>query len=131
MPSIQIEGTKQFLTIRVLSLIGNLLTEVRGARSSVATTRLSVECLTTIAAEPLSEGFPSIGDVISDTFASRRKKSFRRSRQKLSRIMYTNLLVPELSLSRYLCTSNIRPVIEPSGLVTLARAAADPLDTKV
>jgi hypothetical protein len=40
-------------------------------------------------------------------------------------------LVPELSLSRYLWTSKIRPVVVPSGFVTVMRAGPDPLDTKV
>ena len=38
--------------------------------------------------------------------------------------------VPELSSSRYLCTSKTRFVGEPSGLLTFARAAAEPEDTK-
>ena len=40
-------------------------------------------------------------------------------------------LVPELSLSRYLWTSKTRPVVVPSGFVTVKRAGPDPLDTKV
>ncbi len=39
--------------------------------------------------------------------------------------------VPELSLSRYLCTSKTRLVTEPSGFVTPRSAGPDPFDTKV
>ena len=37
--------------------------------------------------------------------------------------------VPELSESRYLCTSKIRSVVEPSASLTLERASALPLST--
>ena len=40
-------------------------------------------------------------------------------------------LVPEESLSRYLCTSNMRPLMLPSGFLTLRRAAPDPSETRV
>ena len=39
--------------------------------------------------------------------------------------------VPELSKSRYLCTSKIRPVMDPSGFVTFLSASAEPFETKV
>ena len=39
--------------------------------------------------------------------------------------------VPELSKSRYLCTSKIRPVMDPSGFVTLFSASAEPFETNV
>jgi hypothetical protein len=39
--------------------------------------------------------------------------------------------VPLLSLSKYLCTSKTRFVVEPSGLVTLSKAGPDPLEMKV
>ena len=38
--------------------------------------------------------------------------------------------VPELSLSRYLCTSKTRFVAVPSGFVTFSKAAPEPLDMK-
>ena len=39
--------------------------------------------------------------------------------------------VPEKSESRYWWTSKMRLVVVPSGLVTAARAAAEPPETKV
>lgn len=45
--------------------------------------------------------------------------------------MDTHALVPELSVSKYLWTSKINPVVVPSGFLTVLSAAADPLETKV
>ena len=39
--------------------------------------------------------------------------------------------VPELSLSRYLCTSKTRLVTEPSGFATPRSAGPEPFDTNV
>lgn len=39
-----------------------------------------------------------------------------------------SVCVPELSLSRYWCTSKMRLVVLPSGFTTLASAAAEPFE---
>jgi hypothetical protein len=48
-------------------------------------------------------------------------------RQAFSMLFRTHsAFVPELSVSRYLCTSKTRPVKEPSGFLTAESAAAEP-----
>ena len=60
------------------------------------------------------------------------RSQVERGCQALSILLVTHSeFVPELSLSRYLCTSKMRPVMLPSGLVTLLSAAAEPFETNV
>jgi hypothetical protein len=50
----------------------------------------------------------------------------------VSMLFFTHSVwVPELSLSRYLCTSMMRLLVVPSGFLTLFRAAAEPDETNV
>jgi hypothetical protein len=56
------------LTIRILSLVRNLLAEVLNARSGVSSSSLSVKCLAVVGAEPLGEGFPGRYNVVGNTF---------------------------------------------------------------
>lgn len=54
-------------TIRVRFLEFDLLAEVFLARGGVSTAGLSVECLATIASQPLRQGSPCIVNVVRDT----------------------------------------------------------------
>jgi hypothetical protein len=55
-----------------------------------------------------------------------------RGLKAVSMLFFTHsVCVPELSLSRYLCTSMMRLLVVPSGFLTLFKAAAEPDETKV
>ena len=107
-------------------LVCNLLAEELLARRSVATAGLGIDCLAAVLAEPSCEGSPSVVDVVGHALrvgAPVGVQLMISQREQMSTY--------ELSESRYLWTSKIRPVVDPSGLVTFNRAGPEPLETKV
>lgn len=113
-------------TIGILCLIGNLLAEVLHAGCDVSASCLCVQGLAAVLAQPLRERLPRALDVVRYALATGVLED-----GQVIEILESYLWVPELSLSRYLCTSKIRFLVVPSGLVTVRRAGPDPLETKV
>lgn len=84
--------------------------------------------------EVLRLAFEELPAPVSPTIACRPlalKKAATRENASLMLSVVQSAWVPELSTSRYLWMSSISPSVEPSGLVTLMRAAFDPLLTDV